>query len=431
MAVDEVRKEVRYGRAAVDWQGRLDVARLRTGRFRRAQAVMKEHGIAALLSLIPANKRYTTGVRGAIHTISGESCSLIFADGPLENSIIYELASTWFAEHEHINWIKPENHRPFHQHWSRAAGPEFYRWWAKELAGRIKEDLRERKLDKEKLGVDSPTGALEEAFGSLGIATVDAYDMMMWTRSVKTEDEIYCMKMSGAIVDIAYAEMIEALRPGRRENEVAAIGHAALVRNGVESVGGVSVRSGPNTAPNYLGRMPTDRIIQPGDMVFWDIFGARYLGYNTCYYRTFKVGTKPTEQEKDWFKRTRDMLYNAVDVLKDGITTADVAAKWPEASYWGRSDEMLVSGDALGHGQGLMIYDYPLITRDNALRFPQPIKEGMTIAMETWYGQTDTVHGWRGGCRLENVWLITKNGHEKLYAMPDDHIIVPPHALYE
>ena len=55
----------------------------------------------------------------------------------------------------------------------------------------------------------------------------------------------------------------------------------------------------------------------------------------------------------------------------------------------------------------------------------------MTIAMETWGGQLDTIKGWRGGCRLENIYLVTEKGSENLYALPDDHIICPPHAMYE
>ncbi|MFH1169214.1 MAG: Xaa-Pro peptidase family protein [Chloroflexota bacterium] len=430
MAIDEVRKEVRHGTMAVDWQGRLDVARMRKERHAKTQAAMKEKGMAALLVMQPANKRYITGTRSGIHTGAGESFAVIFAEGPIEDCVVYEEATTWVPEHEHITWIKPENHRPFHSHWSHGCGPEFYKWWIKELATNVARDLKERKVDTELLGNDSPSEGLTAAFKSLNIKTTDAFSMMMDTRSIKTDDEVFCMKMAGALVDIAIAEMIEKLRPGRRENEMSAIGHHALIKNGCEAVGGVSVRSGPNTAPNYLGRTPTDRIIQPGDLVYWDIFGARYLGYCTCYYRTYKVGTKPTEQEKDWYKKTRDMLYAAVDVLKDGITTEDVAKKWPEAGYWGRNHEMLVSGDALGHGQGLTLYEHPVITRDNAMRFPQPIKKGMTLALETWYGQDDPMHGWRGGCRLESVWLVTEKGHENLYAMPDDEIICPPHAIY-
>ena len=430
MAVDEVRKEVRHGTMVVDWQARLDINRMRRERHAKAQAAMKENGIAAMLVMTPPNVRYCTSIRGGIQSGPGETFAVVFAEGPLEDSVVYETATTWVPEHEHITWIKPENHRPFHMHWSHSAGYEFYGWWIKELVKNVTADLSAKGLAKEKIGTDALGGQLKEAFAEQNITVVDAWEMIMKSRIIKTEDEIHCMKMAGAIVDIAYAEMIEYLRPGRRENEVSAIGHAALIRNGIERVGGVSVRSGPNTAPNYLGRMPTDRIIQPGDMVYWDIFGAQYLGYNTCYYRVCKVGTKPTQQEKEWYKITRDMMYAAADVLKDGVTTADVAKAWPRGDFWKRKDEMLVDGDALGHGQGLTLYEYPLITGDNALKFPQPIKKNMTIALETWYGQLDTEHGWRGGSRLENVWLVTEKGHENLYAMPDEEIILPPHAIY-
>ena len=108
-----------------------------------------------------------------------------------------------------------------------------------------------------------------------------------------------------------------------------------------------------------------------------------------------------------------------------------MAEKFPPASVWRLPEDYAIAfGLALGHGIGLGQYEFPIINRFNSLKFPQPIKKGMTIAMETWDGQTDIEHGWRGGCRLENVYLVTENGCENLYAMPDDQIIVPPHAIY-
>jgi Xaa-Pro aminopeptidase len=426
----EVRKEVRHGTMGVDWQGRIDFARMRRERLAKAQAKMKENGIAAMLCFTPENKRYTTGLRGAQHTGGGNDFVLVFAEDP--EPIVFEQGSIWLAEKEHVTWIKPENYRPIAYIRIPGAGPAWEEEYAKKrFAPLIFEELKKKGIQKEKLAVDFLYGSFRVALENIGVKVADARYMMMETRGVKTEDEVNCMRMAGALVEIAYAEMIDFLRPGRRENEVAAVGYAALWRNGVDGVGGVTVRSGPNTAPNYLGRMPTDRIIQPGDLLFWDIFGASYMGYRSCYYRTFKVGTKPTEQEKDWFKKCREYLYNAVEVLKDGVTSADVAAKWPQAKDFGLDDEALVSGNAIGHGVGLGQYEYPLITRVNSLTCPQPIKKGMTIAMETWAGQLDTVHGWRGGCRLENIYLVTEKGSENLYSMPDDHIICPPHAMYE
>ncbi len=431
MAVEEVRKEIRFGMRMWDFQGRINMSRLRSERFQKAQAAMKENGMAAMLTMSGDNKRYVSSLLAASHTGSGDSFAVIFAEGPLETScIVYEESSIWLAEHEHVDWLKPENHRYVPVMWQRATGPDFLKAHAKDLAKRIKQDMTDKGVLKEKLGVDSYLPYLREALEAEGITLADAFHMMMDCRSVKTEDEVDCMKMAGAMADVAWAEMIQMMRPGLREEEIAAVGQAALRRYGSKD-GRCTIRSGPNTAPNYLGRMPTDRIIQPGDLLFGDIVGQQFMGYRSCYYRTFKVGTRPTEQEKDWYKKVREDLYRTVDVLKAGITTADVAAKWPVAKEaYGYEDEALAMGNALGHGQGLAQYEYPVITRYNSLKFPQPIKENMTIAFETWRGQNDTKNGWRGGCRLENMWRVTKNGHENLYAMPDTEIICPPNAIY-
>jgi len=50
----------------------------------------------------------------------------------------------------------------------------------------------------------------------------------------------------------------------------------------------------------------TDRIIQPGDIVYGDITNFGYLGYKTCLYRTFIVGRKPNQKEKDLYKKLLD-----------------------------------------------------------------------------------------------------------------------------
>jgi Xaa-Pro aminopeptidase len=245
-------------------------------------------------------------------------------------------------------------------------------------------------------------------------------------RRVKTTDEINCLKMAGAIVDIAWAQVIEKMRPGMRETEIGAVAMEAVWKNGIEATGLPAVRSGPNTAPNYLGRSPQDRIVQPGDLVFIDLWGVTYMGYKTCYYRTFKVGTKPSAKEKDLFKRCREFLYRGLEELKAGNTTADVARAWPTCHDLGYANEFLAADSAIGHNIGLVQYEPPIIARMNSIEDPMVLEAGMTIAMETWAGEPGI-----GGCRLENVYLVTETGCENLYAMPDTHIIVPPHSIYD
>jgi hypothetical protein len=56
---------------------------------------------------------------------------------------------------------------------------------------------------------------------------------------------------------------------------------------GMEDVEDVIVSSGPNTWPNW--RNFSDRIIQPGDIVFMDLAALTWNGYKSCYYRTYCV----------------------------------------------------------------------------------------------------------------------------------------------
>ena len=234
---------------------------------------------------------------------------------------------------------------------------------------------------------------------------------------------------AGAIVDIAFAAVMEKMRAGMRENEVASIVMEAMWKNGPEGIGLPAVRSGPNTAPNHIGRSPTDRIIQPGDVVFMDLWGVAYMGYRSCYYRTFKVGTRPTEKEKDLYKKAYDYLYNAVEIFKAGVEVAEVARAFPPASAWGLNDERIAVINAMIHNIGLVQYMPPFIARLYIPYYEKEhpvLEEGMTLAAETWAGEPGVV-----GCRIENIYLVTKNGCENLYCMPDEEILVPPGSVYD
>ena len=146
----------------------------------------------------------------------------------------------------------------------------------------------------------------------------------------------------------------------------------------------VNLRSGPNSAPNWLSHSPTDRMMQPGDLMICDMIGPLFLGYRVCYYRTFKCGLKPTEKEKDMYKRVYEWQYTAMEAVKPGVSTAEIAEKWPPASTWGYKEEWECWSNELGHGIGLSQYEPPLIGRSF---WPQTIEKGMTFSLETWDGE--------------------------------------------
>ncbi len=423
--MEQPQHRLRFGPAGVDYEERINFARMRQERAAKARAELKKHGVAATLLMTPPNTRYAAGLRSAAHIAVSEFGALFFTEDP--NTIAYQIGPTYLQLRYHCPWIKPENMRCGYRTWAGAGGNEITKFKAEQFAKDIKRDLVERRLTKEKIGVDRCTEAIRAALEAEGIHLVDASRALADARRTKTEDEINCMRMAGAIVDRAWWEFYSMLRPGVAANEVAAKTFEALWRYGAEGVGMVSIRTGPDTAPIYLGTSPKDRIIQYGDLIYSDVYQVQYAGYNTCYYRTFKVGCKPTEKEKDWYKKTRDWLYAALDEVKPGATTADSAKRWPgpEAyKAYGVTTEEEIVGCNVAHGMGLAPYEEPIVSRTSSLEHPQVYEKGMTIAFETHFGEPFV-----GGCRLENIILVTDQGWENLYTMPDEEIIVPRHSL--
>ena len=108
--------------------------------------------------------------------------------------------------------------------------------------------------------------------------------------------------------------------------------------------------------------------------------------------------------------------------MKPGADTAEIAKKaWPDCSTWGYKEEYECWTNALGHGLGLTQYEPPMMGRSF---WGQTLEEGMTIALETWYGEDGV-----GGCRIEDMVVVTKDGIEILSTWPNEGISVPEWSL--
>lgn len=419
-------QRLRYGPAGVDFEERINFDRMRKERAARARVELAGLSVPATLLMTPPNIKYAAGLRSAAHIGVSEYGALFFTEFP-DDTVAYQIAPTYLQLQEHVSWVKQENMRTGYRSWAGAAGPEATKDKAEAFARDVRKDLAEHGFENEALGLDGATPAIRAALEAEGLILVDAAPALARARRIKTDDEVNCMRMAGAIVDRAWWEFYSNLRPGIAANELAAKAFEALWRGGAEAVGMVSIRTGPDTAPIYLGTSPKDRIIQYGDLVYSDMYQVQYAGYNTCYYRTFKVGCKPTAEERDWYQKTRDWLYAALDEVKPGNTTAQAAARWPgpEAyKSYGVSTEEEIVGCNVAHGMGLAAYEHPIVSRTVSFDHPQVFEKGMTIAFETHFGEP-----FRGGCRLENIVVVTEEGWENLYTMPDHEIIVPTHSL--
>jgi len=401
-----------YGLSAVDWETRVDVERLREERLARAQKLLSESELGALLCFDSANIRYIT----ATHIGTWSMDKLIrFALLPQgEKPTIWDFGSAARHHQLYCPWLG-EGHAPAGISTMRGAFlPEAGR--AESVAEKIRGELETNDLLGEPLGVDVVEPPVLFALQKAGIEVVDGQQLMQEARMIKTQDEITLLDTAAMMVDAAYDELYQAMRPGFRETECVGLVNKVLYDMGSEYVEGVNAISGERCSPHP--HVFSDRIMRPGDPVYYDILHS-YMGYRTCYYRCFAISSAPRALV-DAYKRCRDYLDAAIELVRPGRTTAEIAAVWPRAQEFGFPNEEAAFALQMGHGIGLAIWEKPMISRLVSHDHPHEIKPGMVFALETFWPSTD---GW-SAARIEEEIVVTPTGHEVITRFPAEELLV-------
>jgi Xaa-Pro aminopeptidase len=400
-----------FGPGSVDWQGRIDQERLRRERAERARMIMKRDGVPTLLVTSPAEIRYLTGCTGAAWDTQ-LFYTLFFVE---HDPIVFHHGGDYQQSPHEVPWIK--NWRVAHCYWMGGSiGEEGSRAEAKVFAEGILQELRERGVEKEKVGVVGFDAYAQEALKDAGIKIINASQMLVEMKAIKSIDEINCLKMVANICEHGWWKVWENLRPGMRDMEVWNIAISAFMEGGAEGFDyGNGIYSGPLSFSR--GMKATNRFINTGDLVYMPMCHVVYNGYVSCTYRTLIAGRKPNQKEKDWYKTVLERVDNAIDAMKPGVSTAEIAEKFAPASKWGYKEEAEVSTIEFAHGIGISGYNIPIINRQFSFKYPQIIEENMAVAIECLEGE-DRV----GGCRLENMVIVTKNGAEVIDHMPREEI---------
>ncbi len=406
-----------FGTVGLDWQQRINWDRLRTYRLERARERMKAAGLSALVLMYDENVRYVTSTLtpGWCRLKPGLRYAMLCGDDP---PVIFEQGDIGAQIKRHSPWIPPENVRYSYAWIKGAAGPASTQQVGK-FTKAVLQEMKKSNVAGEKLGIDFVDINIIKAFDEAGIDWTDGMSPMMEARAVKNVDEQECFRIVGAIGDAAHWETMKFLKPGLTENQVTAhIMKFLYDIPGVEDVEDVIVSSGPNTWPNW--RNFSDRIIKPGDIVFMDLAALTWNGYKSCYYRTYCVGAEPSEKQKEIYATALDWLYKAINEVKPGATTRDIASVWPSAKeVWGYEEEDQAAANLWGHGLGLAQYDPPVISRIWSLDHPIDIQEGMTFALETQHGLP-----FKWGVRIEEMLIVHSDHTEIVSNFPVEQITV-------
>jgi Xaa-Pro aminopeptidase len=398
-----------YGQYAVDWEKRIEMQELVEKRCDRARQKMKEHGLGALVLFRHEWIRYVSGLWPGMHQ-TGEKllryCVLAGDDDP----IMFETPGI-DLECQKLASRLITDFRPA-MIW-RAAGPATAAQ-AKKFAQGIKDVLKEAGVAGEKVGIDMLDFYGFQSLMDEGVQVVDGQTPLQSATKIKFPEEIELMKHACAIQDAAFHVAENAIRPGLREQELKGLIVNELYRLGAERVEQITMASGGRTNPFYRNSS-SDKIIRYGDMILIDIC-YQYMGYNTCYYRNFVCGGKPTKRQKELHKLTYDSLYAAIERLKPGVTTDYVVEPWRQEGY-SDAEHGSVSLLQFGHGVGICNHEQPFCTLGYSEQYPDVIQENMVMSFETIAGEP----GESEMGRLEEQLVITPDGYEilSLYPFPD------------
>jgi len=400
-----------FGSMAVDWEQRIDFDRLRKERLARAKSLLQKSEMGALLCFDMNNVRYLTATH--IGTWAQDKISRFALLAQNDEPILWDFGSAARHHQQNCPWLGDRS-RAGIPLLRGAMSPEMGR--AEDVAKKIKIELEMRGLHNEPIGIDIVEPPILFALQKLGITVIDGQQLMSDIREIKTQDEILLLNHSAMLVDGAYHELYHAMRPGFKENEAVGLVNKYLYDNGSEYVEGVNAISGERCSPHP--HVFSDRALRPGDPVYYDILHS-YMGYRTCYYRTFTVGYAP-QGMIDAYTRCREYLDAAIALVKPGRTTAEIASVWPKAQEFGFPNEEAAFALQFGHGIGLAIWEKPVISRLVSMEHAHVIKPGMVFALETFWPSKD---GWRAA-RIEEEIVVTETGAEVITRFPAEELLV-------
>ena len=398
------------GPMGVDFEARVDFQRLHRYRLGRARQALEASKLGALLCFDVNNIRYVTSTKIGEWERDKLCRFALLARGG--EPILWDFGSAAVHHRLYVPWLRPELCKAGLVGLRGTVPPAFglMRRHAEEIAGL----LREAGIADMPLGVDIIEPPMMFELERAGLKVTDGQQVMLDAREIKNIDEIALLNRAAAMVDGVYQLISEELKPGVREADIVARATKFLYEHGSDDVEAINAISGERCNPHPHNF--TDRMIRPGDQAFFDVLQA-FMGYRTCYYRTFNVG-RATPAQHDAYKQCREWLDRSIELIRPGVMTDQVASVWPRADEFGFPDEMSAFGLQFGHGLGLALHERPIISRLVSLEHPLEIKEGMVFALETYCPAADGY----SAARIEEEVVVTDKGCKVISLFPAEEL---------
>lgn len=229
---------------------------------------------------------------------------------------------------------------------------------------------------------------------------VDISKIIAEARLTKSPEEIKKLKEAAKIGSEIYEGVLDRLKEGMKETDVAADLVHGMMRAGATGPSFMPIVGfGSNSSiPHYF---PGEKKLKKGDFVLTD-YGALYKRYCSDITRTAFFG-RADEQQKEMYTTVRKAQLDSMAMIKDGVNGREVDAKALEVIDSTRYKGRFMHG--LGHGLGLEVHDHHALGRTEDFT----LRENMVITVEPGI----YIPGY-GGVRIEDDVLVKKNGFEKI-----------------
>ena len=215
-------------------------------------------------------------------------------------------------------------------------------------------------------------------------------------REIKDEEELSSIRAAARISCKAFENLLSWVKPGMTEKEVAIALEYDMLKLGSEKNAFDTIAcAGVNGSLPHA--IPSDSPIRSGDLLTLD-FGATKNGYLSDMTRTIGFGKVPSEL-KAVYQAVLDAQMMCLDAIAPGAVCGDIdriARDFLDSKYPGRF------GHGLGHGVGLYIHEYPRFAKGSKT----VLKPGHVLTVEPGL----YIPG-LGGCRIEDMVLITADGY--------------------
>ena len=385
----------------------INYDRMRMYRLKRVLEQLQKNDVGACILFDPINIRYATDSRNMSLFTMHELVRFVFisAEGKV---ILFDYPK---SEHlsEHLCTIDEVRSVVS---WDFFSANNFVDKNAKEWAKIVHDLMREHSPSNSRLAIDvsDPVG-IQTLLKQFNVEIINAQKFIETARSIKCADELICMQASLETAEKGMYLMKEKLQAGMTEEELWSFMHKVNIENGGEWFETRLLVSGSRTNP-WLQEC-SNKVIEPGELVAFDTDMVGPYGYCADISRTFVEGNRFNDEQKRLYSLSLEHIQHNEKLIKAGTSFREFAEKsWklPDNCYDNHYPCIL-------HGIGLCD-EWPLVAYPNSdfsnADYSSSFEENMTVCVESYIGEV----GGREGIKLEDQYLVTKEGLKKLSSFP-------------